>query len=125
MYYLACSIFGSMICVILLAFLTRSFDNVRGYIIIFIGIPLGALLGLLTVKMIKNDSTVIRKSIITVGLTALLHFTGGLIGSAGGFVVCNLLVHTFELSWGGQFNILGIFIGGVLGILLVKKISSG
>ena len=124
MYYLAGAIFGSMICVIILTFLTRNFDNVRGYIIIFIGIPLGALLGLLTVKMIKSDSTVIRKSIITVGFTALLYFIGGLIGSAGGFIICNLLAHIIELSWGGQFNILGIFIGGVLGIFLVKKISS-
>ena len=124
MYYLACAFLGSMICVIILAFLTRNFDNVRGYIIIFIGIPSGALLGLLTVKMIKNDSNVIHKNIITLGLTALLYFTGGIIGSAGGFIICNLLVHIIELTWGGQFNILGIFIGGVLGILFVKKIRS-
>lgn len=95
------------------------FDNVRGYIIIFIGIPLGASLGLLTVKMVKNDFNVGSKNTITLSINALLYFTSGLIGSAGGFIVCNLLSDIIKIEW---LNILGIFIGGVLGILLVKEI---
>jgi len=120
-YYLAGAILGSMICIIILAFLTRNFDNARIYIIIFIGIPLGALLGLLTVKMVKNDFNVGSKNTITLGINAVLYFIGGLIGSAGGFIVCNLLGDIVELGW---LNFLWSFIGGVLGILLVKKIRS-
>lgn len=116
MHYLLGSIVGSMVCSIIGFAIAEIVAKHDPFAMLFLGIvwaiPLGTLLGIVSVYLAKNKEHNFTSS--KASITAFYYF-GGFLGSMIG-------VYIAAQGRSGWYLLLGLFFGGMLAMLLVNRL---